>query len=230
MSDITFSASHHRAKNGDLAMHVDIGDITENLTAHFAGLDVPIETAIKRALTKLGRWLRTHSVKEISKTLRIKQSAIKNRYRFHRSGQGSDEVLNIWVGLLAISAHNTGTALQNKQGTKVSGRQFDSAFKARIFDNEERVFIRSAANRRQGHLTLGDPTQKMRRQQRANRQKREGSYRGIPQALQGRFPVEVVGVEIEEVSRDVLERYEKRLNKRYGELLTQELNYVLNVE
>ena len=46
----------------------------------------------------------------------------------------------------------------------------------------------------------------------------------------GRFPVQVVGVDVNEVAMPILERYSDRVSSRFKEILQQELNYVLNVE
>jgi hypothetical protein len=99
----------------------------------------------------------------------------------------------------------------------VAGRDFKSAFKAKIYNSEERVFIRSSANKRENHSTASSA------QERAIGHK-------MPSYLKGRFPVEVIGIDISEISLEVLERYEKRLNRRYGEILQEQLNYALNIE
>ena len=224
-SDIDLLPSHNRSTSGDLSLNIDVGQISNDLTEHLLGLNLPIEKAINRAMNKIARWLRTHSVREIGRELKIKQSVIRSRYRFNKSGKGSAQRISIWVGLLAIAAHHAGTAAQNSAGTKVKGRQFDSAFKAKIYNSEERVFIRTAANKRHGHATLGN------REQKASRGLRDAhNQRSLPAQLRGRFPVEVVGIDIEEVGQEVLERYESRINKRYGQILEQELHYALNIE
>ena len=222
---IELDAAHHRLSKGDLAIHVDVGEITHQLTQDLQGLESKVAIAVKRAIKKVGTWLRTHSVREIGKALKIKQSIIRNRYHFKQRGKGNTEKLDIWVGLLAVAAHHAGKGVQGRTGTRIAGRQYKSAFIAKIYGSEERVFIRSAANKREGHFTLGDKAQKEKRRLRDAR-----SARHLPAGLKGRFPVEVIGIDISEVGLEVLERYEKRLNKRYGEILQQELNYALNIE
>jgi hypothetical protein len=206
-----------RASKDGYALQLDVADITRELTDHLQGLESKVEKAIDRAIVKTARWLRTHSVKEIGKALGIKNSVIRNRYRFRKVGEGNAQKVDIWVGLLAIAAHEAGKPVQNKVGTRAAGREFKSAFIAKIFNSEERVFIRSAANEKQNHTTLSNPQERK-------------IQRFMPEKLKGRFPVEVVGVDILEVSLEVLERYEKRINKRYSEILQQELNYALNVK
>ncbi len=216
---------NQRLSKGDFAMHIDVGEITQQLTQDLQALEPKVLRAVRRAIKKTGTWLRTHSMREIGKTLKIKQSVIRNRYRFKQRNNGNAEKLDIWVGLLAVAAHDAGKAVQGSTGTRVAGRQYKSAFVAKIYNSEERVFIRSAANKREGHFTLGDKANK---EKRRIRDARNG--RNLPAGLKGRFPVEVIGIDIAEVGLEVLERYEKRLNNHYGDILQQELNYALNIE
>ncbi|MEM5529553.1 hypothetical protein WN093_12070 [Gammaproteobacteria bacterium AS21] len=210
---------NNTSKDG-LGLFIDLDDITKELTEHIQGLDSKVNKAVKRALKKVGTWLRTHSMREIGKELQINLSALRKRYRLSTTNKNHNNELKLWVGLLSIAAHDAGKALKNKAGTKVRGHQFDSAFKAKIYNNEERVFIRSAANKKQQHTTVGSKGKK----------KRSRHKQDLPASISSRFPVEVVGIDVQEIGLDVLERYEKRINKRYGELLTQELHFALNVE
>ncbi|MBB1489387.1 phage tail protein [Oceanospirillum sediminis] len=197
----------------------NLDQVTEDLAGHLLGLEKQVETAINRAIRKLGAWLRTHSVREIGKQLGIKQKVIRNRYRLSQATENGHRVLKIWVGLLEIAAHEAGNVSQNKQGAKVAGRQFNSAFKKSIFWSGEQIYIRAKANLRHNHSVLSDSGK--RSQQRDAELAKTGG---------GRFPVQVVAIDISDIGLDVLQRYESRLNSRYRELLTQELNYVLNVE
>ena len=236
-SEIEILPSHHRKKTGDVELKsVDLESANKDLAGHLLGLEVELEKAINRAIQKLGAWLRTHSVREISKELNIKQMVIKRRYRFSKIGgkNGQPMQLKIWVGLLAIAAHEAGAVTHNRNsaGAKVRGRQFDSAFKARIYGSEEKMYIRAAANRRHGHTTVTEGGRDWSGRRRPKHLKGEGIRRAKFEAEQGssRFPVQVIGIDISEIGLDVLQRYESRLNSRYRELLDQELNYALNVE
>ncbi|MCV6588219.1 MAG: phage tail protein [Marinobacterium sp.] len=210
MSSINIATTMHRSHFGDREMQVDIGRITEDMTEHLIGLEKQVGKAVDRSVKKVARWLRTHSVREISKELGIVQKALRRRYRVSDTGKGDERRVYIWIGLLAIAAHDAGKVSQEPGGARVRGRQFDSAFKQRIYDSEEKVYIRASANRRRGHATVTDNS--------------------VRADYGDRFPVQVVGIEIEEVGRDVLERYERRLDHQYRHILEQELNYALNVE
>lgn len=220
MSEIVISPSYHRARKGDQGLEVDIGQINSDLVDHLQELDGKVAKAVDRAIRKVARWLRTHSMREIGRALGIKQAAIKHRYRFTDTGKGFERKAGIWVGLLAIAAHEAGTPAQNAAGVRVRGHQFDSAFLQKIYGSEEKVYIRASRNRQLKHATVGG----------------HDSWRYRPKSPSflaeygDRFPVQVIGVDIESVARPILERYEKRLNDRYREILEQELNYVLNVE
>jgi len=223
MSDITISKSHHRARKGDLELQVGIGQVNEDLAGHLIGLEGKVEVAVDRAIKKTARWLRTHSAREIGKELNIKQAAIKQRFRFTDTGKGFGRKATVWVGLLAIAAHEAGATSKNKAGVRVRGRQFDSAFKQKIYGSEEKVYIRASANRKRGHATVTEGGRDYAKYSRPKAAWFKAEYRD-------RFPVQVIGIEIEEIGREVLERYERRLNDRYRVILDQELNYVLNVE
>ncbi len=202
---------------------MNLDQVTEDLAGHLLGLEKQVETAINRAIRKLGAWLRTHSVREIGKQLGIKQKVIRNRYRLSQVTESGHRVLKVWVGLLEIAAHEAGNVSQNKQGAKVAGRQFNSAFKQSIFrlndGSDDHIYIRVKANRRHNHTVLGD-----------SRQRSKWRQAELDKTGGGRFPLQIVAIDISEIGLDVLQRYESRLNSRYRELLDQELNYALNVE
>lgn len=61
--------------------------------------------------------------------------------------------------------------------------------------------------------------------------RKSASYRPIRDPdLIGRFPVQAVGVSIEDEASQILLRLEQQVNKRFGEILKQELNYAINIE
>ncbi|WP_036230130.1 hypothetical protein [Marinobacterium jannaschii] len=216
---VAVAEGHHRNRSG-IDISVDIGEINQQLTVGLQDLRAQVEKAIGRAITKVGRWLRTHSVREIGRVLQIKQSVLRRRFRFHETGKGSAKQLSIWVGLLTVAAHDAGRAVQNAAGVAVRGRQFDSAFIQRIYSSDERVFIRASRNRKLQHATAGG---------RDSWKYRPKSPSFLAQ-YGDRFPVQVVGVEIESVARPILERYEQRVNARYREILEQELEYAIKHE
>lgn len=203
---------------------------SEQLTQDLELLGSRVEVAVNRALKKLARWLRTHAMREIGRELKITQKALKKRFVIKHNSKGKDPYINIWFGLLNVAAHEVGTARQNAAGARVAGRQFDGAFVKKIYGSEEKVYIRTRRNRREGHATISQ------RPWRTDSGSHYGGHRFLDYggandtSNRGRFPVQVVGIEIEEVARDILERYELRINARYQQLLQQEVNYALYVE
>ncbi len=223
MADVEILKSHHRTRAGDSEMQVNIGGVNEDLTAHLIGLEKQVEWAVNSAIKKVARWLRTHSVREIGRELNITQAVLKRRYRFSDVGKGFNRKVNIWVGLLAIAAHEAGKASKNPAGVKVRGRQFDGAFLQRIYGSEEKVYIRASANRKYGHTTTTEGGRDWARYSRPKLNSVRAEYGD-------RFPVQVVGIDIEEPALEVLQRFESRLNSEYTRILGQELNYAIHVK
>lgn len=204
-------------------LDLDLSADTRELTAHLQEVDGRVAKAVKRAVKKTMTWLRTHSAREIGRELNIKQKPLKQRFVVSQKDRAGTRYVNLWVGLLAIAAHDTGRARQSAAGVSVRGRQFGSAFLQRIYGSEEKVYIRASANRLRGHTTTSKTGRDWSRYSRPKSNFIDAEYGD-------RFPVQVVGINVEEVGRDVLERYERRINARYREILEQELNYALHVE
>lgn len=197
-------------------LHFDLSNDIALLTAQFEHLEKEVAKAINRALKKVGRWLRTHAVKQLSKQLGIKQSSL--RKRFVLSYDPKTKIVNLWVGLLAIAAEDLGSVRQNSAGTKAGKHQFDGAFYKTVYGSDERVYIRASRNRIMHHDVV-----------RKNR--KAGKYRPISDPeLKGRFPLQVVAISIEDEASQVLLILEKQVNRRFSEILKQELNYAINVE
>lgn len=222
MAEILILEGTHRARKGDAEYVVDIGRINADLTNHLLDLEDKVGKAVSRAIKRTAQWLRTHSVREISKELNIKQAPVRRRFRFRDTGKGFNRQMNIWVGLLAIAAHDAGKAVNAGRGAKVRGRQFDGAFVKRIYGSEEKMYIRASENRKRGHATVTERGRDYSRYSRTKPAWFEAEYGD-------RFPVQVVGIDIKDISLNVLERYEKRLNAVYRDNLERELNYELNV-
>ncbi|WP_163836968.1 phage tail protein [Spartinivicinus ruber] len=191
-------------------LQIDLRESTGQLINNLAFTEDMINQAVRRALKRTGVWFRTHTKRAIGRELGIAQKALNRRYRVTVSR--NKPTLSIWVGVLAIAAHKTGDPRQNAAGVQVQ-EQYDGAFAANMFGNGERVYIRTAVNAEQGHVTVAKTGQKLVNQNRVHRH---------------RFPVEVVGMEISDSSLAILERYEKLVNKRYKRFLQHEINYIIN--
>lgn len=192
-------------------LQIDLRESTGQLVNNLALTEKLINKAVKRALKRTGVWFRTHTKRTIGRALGIKQKALNRRYRVSVS-RGNKPALSIWVGLLAIAVDETGSPKQNAAGVKVK-HQYDGAFVASMFGNGERVNIRSSVNEEQGHVTISETGQKLVNRNPIHRH---------------RFPVELVGLDIVDVSLETLERYEKIINRRYKRFLKHEIDYIIN--
>ena len=208
-----------RYSHPEFSGRVDLSSNLMELVEDMAALGSRVDVAVKRAMRKTHRWLRTHSAREIGKALGIKQATLKSRFLIDQYSKGGSSYLTLWVGLQPVAADQLGgTARQNRRGVRTRGRQFDGAFYQTVYGSEKRVWIRTSRNRREGHTTVAN---------------RPGQKNKHPSTFisrnRDRFPVQLVGVDIEEVALPILQRYEQRTAARFREILQAELNYELNV-
>ena len=217
ISSSNFHQRDSRDRRNDAGvLTLNFDDATQDMTQHLDGVSRKIEKAVHRAVKKTANWLRTHSVRDLGKELNIKQAPLKNRFVVGTNPKEPGKAV-IWIGLLAIAAHNVGKPSQNASGVRVGKHQFDGAFFRRIYGDEEKVYIRASRNRIEQHAAV--------------RENRTVKYRSLSDPkLKGRFPVQVVGVDIAEKADKVIQRYESRLNQRYSQILEQELNFALRIE
>ncbi len=213
MSGITSNENWrwHRREKANGYFNVDFSVTTKSVVSDLNGA---VLRAVKRADRRAVRWLVTHSVREIARELKIKQAPIRKRFQVHRDG----ELVKIWVGLLEVGAHYLGNVSQNVAGVKAGGQQYDSAFYRAVYGSERKVYIRAKKNQDLGYETVSD----RRRYRKPHYDEKFMSKNG------GRFPLQVVGVSIQDVGEDVLYRYERRLNSKYKEFLHQELEVGMN--
>ncbi|MGI2002039.1 phage tail protein [Shewanella frigidimarina] len=214
-SNFNQSGLRDRRNNaGTLTLNFD--GATQDLTSELISMNVKVTVAVNRAVKKTAQWLRTHSMRELGKELGIKQEPLKSRFVVGTNPKRPGEA-NIWIGLLAIGAHLTGKASQNQAGTKVAKRQYDGAFHKAVYGSEEKVYIRARRNRVMQHDVV-----------RENRSRKPRTL--SDPKLKGRFPLQVVGIDIEQPAERIIQRFESRINQRYRELLSHELKYALNIE
>jgi len=201
----------------EYSMELQLSAVSADLQRDMQALEDRVGKVVNRAVKKLTQWLRTHSVREISQEIGITQNALKKRFIIERVTVNGQERVRIWVGLMNVAVHDLGKVTQAKAGAKVGGAVYEGAFLKKIYGSQEKVYVRTARNRSAGHATVAD------RPGRVNK----NPDRPFLDKSGGRFPVQVVGEEIEDVSRKILERYELRLNARFQTILKQELNYAL---
>ena len=203
----------------EYSMELQLSAVSADLQRDMQALEDRVGKVVNRAVKKLTQWLRTHSVREISQEIGITQKALKKRFIIERVSVNGQERVRIWVGLMNVAVHDLGKVTRATAGAKVGGAVYEGAFLKKIYGSQEKVYIRTARNRSAGHATVADRTGRV----------NKNPDRPFLDKSGGRFPVQVVGEEIEDVSRKILERYELRLNARFQTILKQELNYALRV-
>lgn len=113
------------------AFNLDITDNNEvdNIIAAFEATKIQVETALMRALNKTALWLKSQSVKEISKEKALKQKLIRERLHVIKSNR-KQLVARVIASLHGVKAHQIGNMRQTKTGAKAGKRHFKGAFVA----------------------------------------------------------------------------------------------------
>jgi hypothetical protein len=104
-----------------------------------------LDLAAARALRKTAQWLRTHSTREIAKTLGIVQSPVRHRYNIFSQATGNQ--VKVWVGLQPISVHYLGNPKQTATGVAVGHRTYDDAFISQVKNGPAMVWRRKGRER-----------------------------------------------------------------------------------
>lgn len=78
-SNFTQSGAHQRRTNSGV-LSFDLSNDAALIADEFAGMEKQVAKAIERALKKTGRWLRTYTLRHLSKELGIKQAALKKSF------------------------------------------------------------------------------------------------------------------------------------------------------
>lgn len=178
-----------------------------------------LQKATDRATRKTIKWLSTRLAREIGQALNIPQKAIKNRITTSIAGEGVGRVHILWLGVAPVAAEQLGKARQTKTGVSVGRRRYEGAFYRDVYGDGDKVWIRKS---RAVALAMDLPDW-------GGKKGGDGSFLRNPDA-RGRFPVRRVSVDISNVANDVFRRYDKRAIERFGTLIDQELNYVVNHE
>ena len=102
-----------------------------------------IKTAAVRALNKTARWARSYLATQTAKDVKVKVGLVRNGLTVVKAKASKPEIvigLNPKAGV--IKASQLGAVRQNKSGVRVSARQFDHAFLARMPSGHQGVFRR----------------------------------------------------------------------------------------
>lgn len=206
-------ASEKRVFSAAKPFHINFGNVAWQIQKQLKLLDDVVEIALSRAVKKTARWLAYHSARELKVALGLKnQKRIRDRIKvFANNNKGQT---SIWFGLAPIEIESAGKPRQNKSGVRVGGKQYDGAFYAPVYGDTPFVYIRASRNASEGHTTY------RRSQQHKNTSALSGD-------LKGRFPVQRLGLDIEEPATYILDSFERRTNERFLVIFDQELNFEL---
>jgi hypothetical protein len=215
LADQGFVPTERRVQTAARPYHLNLSSIAFQVKQQLKTLDNVVDIALSRAITKTARWLAYHSARELKVALKLKNTKrIRDRIKiFTDKSFGST---SIWFGLAPIEIEAAGQPRQNSFGVRVGGRQYDGAFYTTIYGDKPFVYIRASRNQREGHTVY----------RRHHQGYNPNSIRD--EELMGRFPVQRLGLDIEEPATYILESFERRTNERFLVLFDQELNFELS--
>ena len=213
LTDQGFVPTERRVQTAARPFHINLSNIAYQVKQQLKTLDKVVDVALSRAIIKTARWLAYHSAKELKVALKLKGTKrIRDRIKIF-TDKGST---SIWFGLAPIEIEAAGKPRQNADGVSVGGRQYDGAFYTTIYGDKPFVYIRASRNQREGHTVY----------RRHHQGYNPNSIRD--EELMGRFPVQRLGLDIEEPATYILESFERRTNERFLVLFDQELNFELS--
>ena len=192
--------------------NINVAQALQLISAQIEATPKQLALAADRALKKTCKWATFHMTRELSQVTGIVGKALKLRFSMKKVGTS----YILWVGTKPIVAELAGSARMNARGVRVRSHQFDSAFIASMYGQDNAVWIRAKKNREYGYQTTA-----LKRKPNPNR---------LPAHLQGRFPVQHLAISIADEAAELMKRFEPRIEAEFQKKLKQELNYAANVE
>lgn len=104
----------------------------------FGATEKQVKAAMRSTYGKMARWLRTQSVRGLSKKLRIQQKILRSRIRTYRLQHGFDdgEGMKVWYGIRGIPFSRL-SPRETGKGVKASGGRFEEgAFIANMYGRQ----------------------------------------------------------------------------------------------
>jgi hypothetical protein len=130
-----------------ISVELDAKDL-DRVAMELRATPAQVSRALRSTLRKMAAWVRTRSVRGLSKELQIQQKIIRRRLRAIKARptpNGGAEV-KLWFGLNPIALIYLG-ARQNSKGVRAGKRFVAGAFKARGKGGKEQVFKRRGKER-----------------------------------------------------------------------------------
>lgn len=145
-----------------LNIQIDADDL-QRVIADIQATESQAQKALRSTLGKMAAWVRTRSVRGLSKELQIKQAEIRRRLKTLRLTQTtSGAEVSVWYGLDPIGLIYLG-ARQTGKGVKAGGGRFvQSAFISKAKGSSEVVFKREGRARlpiKKQSAEIQDPAQ-----------------------------------------------------------------------
>ncbi len=180
------------------------------IAARYEATPRQLEKASARALKKTFRHLADRVSREVARRSGVGMKVMRHRIRSKVLNSGSGA--SLWMGLEPIELNELGSVRQSKAGVKVKGFSFDGGFYQSVFTDEPKAYVRTTRAR-----ALGIPLVHF------SKQKKRLSNQHDP----GRFPVNLLGVNVEEDAVSVIERFLPGLGAVFQKRLSEELNFAL---
>ncbi len=129
----------------DLDIHADR---LSQLQVDLQATDTEVRQALRSALGKMARWMRTQSARGLSKELDLQQKAIRKRLKSFRARiKGKNVEVKIWYGLDPIDYSDLNPR-QTRAGISAGKRRVPGAFIAPALSGSQKVFKREGPKRR----------------------------------------------------------------------------------
>lgn len=104
----------------------------------FGATEKQVKAAMRSTYAKMGRWLRTQSVRGLSAKLKIQQKILRSRIRTYRMQHGMDDGqgAKVWYGIKDIAFARLNPKESGK-GVKAQGGRFEEgAFIAKLYGRD----------------------------------------------------------------------------------------------
>lgn len=131
-----------------MTVSLDIQFDSSQWAEHLALTERQMHTAIRRALNKTARWVRTQVSRDVANDLAIRVGLVRERLTVvisHGHHHNAAVGLKAKGGVIAVA--KTGNAKANAQGVRVGKRQLDHAFLATMPSGHLGVFRRRRKER-----------------------------------------------------------------------------------